>query len=558
VLLTKKSLMRAALIGLTPLLASACSTVAEPAHPVQSATGSSDINPQPRALLQTGGTLRLSLQQWITQYNVAHIDGTLADGVNIVSMTEPQLWYYDDNGVPNANPDVLVSADVTATVPKQVVTYRLNPRAIWSDGSPVIWHDFAVQWLTRNGSDQRFRAASTTGYDAISSVEKGADDRVVKVTFGKPYAAWQSLFQPLLPAKTLDTPEKFNTGWAEKIPIWGGPWKVGSLDKSAQTVTLVPNETYWGTRPLLNSIVFRVLDAPAVTDAYANNEIDVAPARLADAYRRLAGGVDTSIRVGGRWDLTQLILGSKGALADLRVRQAIGSAIDRQAVAKAQSAGVPFAIHAVGNHFFMPSQRGYRDNSGEYGRFDLAHARTLLDQAGWTASPDGGTRSKAGAPLKLSYVIGSSSQSDLPQLLQNMLAQVGIAVELHKVPSAEFFSQYVNTGNFDLVSFRTVDEMFPSQLFPSYLSKGELNFGKVGTPQIDTLLESAGGETDQAKAVELINQADAMLWQQAGVITLFQTPQVMAVRSRLANFGAFGLRDNHQCVDVGWRKDRSK
>ena len=516
-------------------------------------TGSTDIDPQPRGALKAGGTLHLSIQQWITQYNVGQVDGTQGDGQAILAMTEPRLWHLDESAKPSPNPDVLVSAAVTGTNP-QVVTYKLNPAATWSDNTPITWQDFATQWKTRNGTDKRYQLATSSGYDVISDVEKGADDRAVKVTFREPYADWQQLFDPLLPGEALDTPEKFNTGWIEKVPVWGGPWKIGTADKTTQTITLVPNPGYWGVKPVLDSVVFRALDSSAITDAYLNNEIDEAPGREPDAYKRLAGASGTKIRIGGRWDVTVLTLGSAGPLADVRVRQAIGAAIDRDAIAKAQSSGLPFSVHTVGNHFLMPSQDGYQDNSAGYGRLDLARAKALLDQAGWVASADGRTRTKDGKELKLTYVISASSTATFPQLIQNMLAQAGITVDLRKVPGNDFFEKYVNRGSFDLVSFRNVDQIFPSMSYPAFLSTGDQNFGKIGSAEIDKLIGQAAADSDHAKQIGLLNQIDGLLWQEEHSITLFQTPQILAVRDGLANFGAYGLSDDRQYADVGYLK----
>ena len=516
--------------------------------------GTSDINPQPREKLKTGGSLRLAIQQWITQYNVGHVDGTQGDGASIVAMIQPQLWTPDDNGTVHANPDVLVSAEVTATSPSQVVTYKLNPKATWSDGKPITWRDFEIQWKTRNGTSKQFGVAGTTGYDQIKSVEKGADDREAKVTFDKPYGDWKSIFDPLLPGDALDTPEKFNQGWIEKVPVWGGPWKIGSMDKTSETITLVPNDKYWGTKPILDSVVYRALDSTAITDAFLNKEIDQAPGRQADAYKRLSAAADTAIRIGARWDETHLTLGSSGPLADVKVRQAIGNAVDRAAIAKAQSSGLPFSVNTLGSHFFMPSQKGYKDNSGEYGKFDVAKAKALLTEAGWAAAAEGQPRTKDGKPLKVSYIVSSGSTSDVPQLVQNMLAQAGVQVDIQQVPGNEFFQKYVNTGSFDLVSFRGVDQIFPSTSLPTYTTNGEQNFGKIGTPEIDKLLTTASAETDPQKAIDLYNQADVLIWQAGHTVELFQTPQISAVRKGLAGYGAFGLRGDKQLVDTGWEK----
>jgi peptide/nickel transport system substrate-binding protein len=551
---TRRLFVHIGLLALAPAVLVGCGGGDSPT-PAQSQAppqGSSDINPQARDKLKTGGTLRLAIQQWITQYNVGHVDGQQGDGSWITSLVQPALWFNDEKGVPRLNPDALVSAEVTATSPNQVVTYTINPAATWSDGTPVSWRDFATQWQTNRGTDPAYRVAEPAGYDQISDVARGGDDREVKVTFNKPFSDWQDLFNPLLPGSAIDTPDEFNRGWIEKVPVWGGPWKIGSLDKTAQTITLVPNETYWGTKPVLESVVLRALDAAAFTDAYLNNEIDQAPAREPDAYKRLAGAPDTTIRSGSRWDETHLTLSSKGPLADVRVRQAVFAAVDREAIAKAQTSGLPFTVNTLNNHFFMPTQDGYQDNAGEYGKFDPGRAKSLLDQAGWAASADGRTRGKAGAPLKLTYVVSAASTSKVPQLVQNMLGQVGIEVNLQSVPGNDYFEKYVWRGAFDLVSFRFVDAVFPAGLLSNYLTDGPQNYGKVGNAQIDQLLTAAAAETDRAKAVDLYNQADKLIWQEGASVSLYQTPQISAVRNGLANFGAWGLRDDHQLVDTGW------
>ncbi|MDQ1659323.1 MAG: glutathione transport system substrate-binding protein [Cryptosporangiaceae bacterium] len=553
----RTSAVRAALaitIGAAALGVAACTAPGTAKQTAAPQAGTSDIDEKPREQLKPGGTLRLSIQQWISQYNVGQVDGTQGDGQDILALTQPELWFRDEHGSISRNPDVLASAEVTATSPRQVVTYRINPKATWSDGTPITWRDFETQWKTRNGSAKAFTVSSTAGYDLITGVAKGADDREVKVTFGTPHADWQALFDPLLPGSALDTPQKFNTGWIEKIPVWAGPWKIGSLDKTAQTITVVPNDKYWGVKPVLGSIIFRALDSSAITDAYLNKEIDQAPARTPETYKRLSGAPGTAIRIGSRWDETHLTLGDAGPLADVRVRQAISIGLDRAAIARAASTDLPFKLQPLGNHFFMPAQSGYRDNSADYGRFDPAKAKKLLDEAGWTSKSEGAPRVRNGKALTLTYIVNSGGSNDIPQLVQNLLGKIGIGVELKQVPRNEFFEKYVNTGTFDLVSFRNVDVLFPSDNLPTFRTGGEQNYGKVAAPEVDALLAKAAAETDPAAARDLYNKADALIWKNGHSVELFQTPQISAVRSGLANYGAWGLRSSHQYTETGWLK----
>jgi peptide/nickel transport system substrate-binding protein len=514
------------------------------------AVGAQGINPQPASKVKQGGTLKMAIQQWISQWNSYQVDGNQGDAQSIVAQVEPSLFHYDAQGVSQLDRDFLLSADVTSTSP-QVVTYTLNPKAKWSDGKQLSWQDFATQWKALNGSDDRYRVADTSGYEQISAVTRGADDQQVKITFSTPYADWKRLFRPLLPAATIATPDLFNKGWLGRIPVTGNSWKVSGYDKTAETVTTVPDPAWWGTKPKLDAVIYRALDATADTDAYLNKEIDYAAAIQPEDYKRLVKAPDTDIRSGARWDEVHITLnGARGPLQDLAVRQAVDLAIDRQGIVAAFSKDLPFPVKPLGNHFFMPNQQGYQDNSGKWGSYDLAGAQKLLDAAGWKDNGPGKPRTKDGKQLTLQYVLSAgatSSATDQAQLVQAQLGQAGVAVKIQTVSADDYFEKYVHTGAFDLVSFRNVDAIFQTLLYSTFqaptASQVYGNYGRISTPQIQQLISQAARTTDPTAAVALYNQADAKIWEQVHSIELYQRPQILAVRKGLANFGASGLAD---------------
>lgn len=523
------------------------------------ALGIIDINAQPLDKVKDGGVVNLPLQQWITQWNPRQVDGTYGDAVEIMGMLEPKLFRADAHGVPHPVTDYLQSAEVTSTSP-MVVTYRLNPKATWSDGKQLSYQDFKTVWQESNGSDPAYQISDPTGYDQISSVTQGANPQEVKVTFAKPYSDWKVLFSPLLPAAGLGSPDRFNKGWVEKVPITAGAWRIGSADKTAQTITLVPDPHWWGRKPKLDRITYRVLDSSGLTQAYLNKEIDYTGAGNAEAYGQLKDAPDTQIRSSAPWDEVHISIGSGGALQDVRVRQAIEKAVDRQALIKVVSKGVPVTFPLLGNHIFMPNQAGYQDNSGEYGRYDLAGAQQLLDQAGWASAGDGKPRTKDGKPLELHFVLNDSSPQatfDLATVVQSLLGQAGIKVDLDKVPGNDFFEKYVDRGKFDLTTFRNTSALFPSQIAPVfYQPQGDnvfQNYQRISSPEIDSLLRRAAATPDTAAATALYNQADALIWKIGHSIELYQRPAVEAVRKGLANYGSPGLADIDYTA-VGWQK----
>ncbi|MCI3275704.1 ABC transporter family substrate-binding protein [Streptomyces cylindrosporus] len=524
------------------------------------AYGRTDINAKPPAELKQGGTLTLPIYQWLTQFNYFQVDGAWDDVSTVMSLLEPRLFARDAVGTPHPVPDYLRSASVTSSAP-QTVVYRLNPEARWSDGKPLSWRDFAAQWHALGSGDQRYRIVDPSGYEDIASIRQGADKHQVKVTFKRPFADWQRLFTPLYPAAAYSTPAQFNDGWRKGAPITAGPFRIGSLDATAQTLTAVPDPRWWGTRPRLDRIVLRTLDPATAVQAFLNGELDAVNAASADLYDRLRDADDTDIRTGSAWDDVQVALnGAAGPLADPEVRRAVLKAIDRQALAKVAGTGLPVGVPLLGNHFFMTNQPGYKDNSGTLGTYDLKDAERILEQRGWHRDGNSGTRTRNGQNLTLRFVLSQATNRlglDLSQLLQQMLRQAGIQVEIQKVPADDYLPKYLNSGNFDLAIFRFTGLTYPSTLYPVYREpSGEQiyeNYGRISSPEVDRLLDRAVHTLDAGRRNRLYNQADRLIWQLGHDVLLYQRPQVLAVRRTLANYGVPGLGDT-DFTAVGWER----
>ncbi|MGV9627773.1 ABC transporter substrate-binding protein [Streptomyces sp. NPDC003487] len=307
-------------------------------------------------------------------------------------------------------------------------------------------------------------------------------------------------------------------------------------------------------------MVFRTLDPSTAVQAFLNGEIDAVNAAAADVLDRLRGARDTDIRTGYAWDDVQVALnGAAGPLTDLQVRRAVLRAVDRRALAEVAGNGLPVGVPLLGNHFFMTNQPGYADHAGPWGTYDLKEAERLLDRQGWHRTGDG-VRRRGGRELRLRFVLSQSTNRlglDLSQLIQQMLRRAGIAVDIQKVPADAYLPQYLNRGNFDLAIFRVTGQTYPSALYPLYRQPAGNqvyeNYGRVSSPRIDALLREAGHTLDPARRNGLYNQADALVWQQAHDVLLYQRPQVLAVRAGLANYGVAGLGDIDYTA-VGWER----
>ncbi len=523
------------------------------------------VNPVPRDGLPDGGTLRWPLIATPPNFNTGELDGTSADTANVVGALLPSMFRFDAEARPTVNTDYLDSAELTATDPRQVVTYRINRRAAWDDGTPINAADFEAQWKALSGADPAYRIASSGGYDQIESVSPGADDRQVVVTFRRPYADWKALFSPLYPASTNNDPATFNDGWRAGPLTTAGPFRFEGLDETAKTITLVRNPKWWGNRPKLDGIVFRVIDGPGQVDALLNNEIDVLDvAADVNRLKRVEAAPGITVHRAGGPDFRSITINGTGEiLKDVRVRRALGMAIDRTAIANALVGPLGVEAKPLQNHIFMAGQRGYRDNAGVLSSPDVDGAGKLLDDAGWKL--DGNGRERDGQALVVRFVVpnGVASSNQVAELVRVMLDRIGVRVDVLSVPTQDFFKVYILPGNFELTVFSFLGKPFPiSSSRPSYVSpkpgkNGELeiqqNFSRFGTPRIDTLFDEATSEFDEQKALDLANQIDAALWDEVHSLPLYQRPDMAATRSQLANFGAFGFA-SVVYEDIGFTK----
>lgn len=544
----KRAILRLLAVGsVAALVVSGCSSGQ---NEVPSAGGNAelgataDINPQDPATLQQGGNLRLALTGFPSNFNNLHIDGNLGEIGRMYRPTLPRAFFIKPDGEMTVNSDYFTDVELTSTDP-QVVTYTINPKAVWTNERPVTWEDIAAQINATSGKDERFLFASPNGSERVASVTRGVDDRQAVVTFAKHYSDWRGMFAGngmLYPKEITQDPEAFNKGFLSGPGPSAGPFMITAVDRGAQRITLERNPKWWGTPPVLDRITFTVLDDAAMLPALENNALDsIGLATLDDLERaRRAQGVTIRRAPAPNWyHLT--LNGADGALlSDPALRSAITKGIDRQAITAVSQRGLTDNPAALNNHIYLAGQEGYQDNSVG---FDPEAAKRELDALGWTLN--GQFREKDGKPLTLRDVFydGASTRA-IAQVAQNQLAQIGVNLELVPAAGGSLFPDYITPGNFDIAQFAWGGDAFPlGGLTQIYASNGESNYGKIGSPQIDAKIEETLSELDPAKARTLANELDEMLWEIGHSLPLFQAPGNVAVRSNLANYGPAGIGD---------------
>ncbi|MEU9447783.1 ABC transporter family substrate-binding protein [Streptomyces sp. NPDC048277] len=399
-----------------------------------------DIAAVARDAVAEGGTLKMAVDAVPETFNTFQADAD-AGTTRVAQAVLPSMFTIDRAGTPVRNPDYLESAKVIETEPRQVVLYKLDQRAVWSDGREIGAADFAAQWRALSGKDSAYWTARNAGYDRIAKIERGANDLEVRVTFDRPYADWKSLFSPLYPKDVMGTPDAFNDGARRKLTVTAGPFRVDKVDTAKKDVVLTRNPRWWGRPAKLDEIDLHAVSRDKRASALADGTVDVADIDASEAERIIIAGREkgtglplqgagkTSAKKLRSWAIdlgmdeeqlpdgpkklgrtiakwleqqhelrdfdvrkslepayTQLALnGSEGPLADERVRRAVARALDRAALAKLVLTPLGLPAVPVGSHVALSGQPAYTDSSGSIGGLDTHESQALLADAGWVA-----------------------------------------------------------------------------------------------------------------------------------------------------------------------------
>ncbi|GAA1388787.1 ABC transporter family substrate-binding protein [Luteococcus peritonei] len=526
------------------------------------------LNIKPRSELKEGGTVRFAISYLPSNWNLNSIDGNGVDNSTIASYTMPVNWVYNEDASFTENKDFLESYEVVE--PKdgkgQVVTLHLNPNAKWNSGRTIDWADYEATWKAMNGSDKAFKPATTDGFNEIASVTKGEKETDVVVTFKKSYPDWSNVLSSILPKEGVATPELFNTGWTTYKDEWHtGPFAFDKLDKAQKMITLKRNDKFWGDKALLDSVSFRQLETPADVNAFANNEIDVVDVMInATAVNTAKKRADADIRAAGSRQWRHFTFNGKaGNLADQNVRQAIVKATNREAIAKSDLVGLPVNASELmlGNHFFMPGQEGYKDNSGDF-KYDVEAAKKQLDEAGWKL-PEGKTiREKDGKPLTVKYTVltGVPTSENEGKLLQKDLAAVGIDMKFVNI-APDDMSKTLTAHSFEIMAFTWQGTNYPmANVRQIYGAKtegdpepSESNYAQLVNPEIEKLIPQIATEVDKTKRQDLTNQADKLIWDEVHTLPIYRRIGYAATPKNLANYGSATFQ-TIPVEDIGYTK----
>ncbi|AWB87695.1 peptide ABC transporter substrate-binding protein [Mycetocola zhujimingii] len=314
----------------------------------------------------------------------------------------------------------------------------------------------------------------------------------------------------------------------DRHPIGNGPFQLTGAWESNKDIVVEAFEEYEGPEPTIDGVTFRpYLDtAVAYTDALAGevdiaavpaNKVAVAESDFGDRFHALdAPGVDFLA-----------FPGTDARFDDVRVRQAISMAIDRDAVNEAIYGGTQIPSTSLTSPTMPGDPEGI---CGEFCEFDPDAAKALLAEAGGFE----GT-------MEIAFV-GGWGQEDLFEAYANQIRQnLGIE-DVVAAPSTDFaeFTARVESGDIKGMARGRWGALYPSQqdtLHAVYTAAGDGNFatGGYSNPEVDALLAEADSAETLEESYAGYEEAQARILEDFPVIPTFGNRYMYATSEKIAD-----------------------
>lgn len=462
-------------------------------------------------------------------------------------------WHFDENlePVPVLVTEIPSEDNGGISADGRTITFNLRDDIVWSDGTPITSDDFVFTY--EMNVDPANTVSSTYPYDQIESID-APDAQTVVVTFAEPFAPWlATLWHSLLPAHvlrpvfesdgTLDEAE-----WNFAPTVSAGPYRFEEWE-SGSYARFVKNENWWGPAPAIDEIFFRfVPDDASQIAALETGDGDLGTfIAYSDVPALQDAGVNVVTVPSGYYEGWFFFLGDDAipghpALQDVRVRQAIAMAIDRETLNQDLLLGLTTPVETLwaGTPYESPDITPWP--------YDPAAANALLDEAGWVDSNGNGVRDKDGEELIL--VHGTTTREirqDAQAVSQQQLAAVGIQLELQSYDSNIFFASYgedgpAYTGELDIMQWSD-GPFFPDpdhyywlcSEIPTDDAPDGANAQRICDEELDALFQQQATQTNTEERIATFHEISKLMHDQVYWLGIWNDPDVWALSNRLQN-----------------------
>lgn len=437
-----------------------------------------------------------------------------------------------DEGEPSLAQKMEFNADGTQ------VTFTVRDGAKWSDGTPFTAKDVAYTF-------NLFVKEPATNTGALPMVSAEAtDDKTAVVTFKQPVFARKSAIgnTTIVPEHIFGQQAKVMDFTNDK-PVGTGPYTLKNF--SEQVYSFTRNPDYWDADKIkVNEIAYPAATTQTFTTDLSQGKLDWSGGFVANVDQVFVAR-DTEHNkywYPGDGQVNLLVNNTKAPMNDVKVRQAMSKALDREQISQIAEQGYAPPAHPTG--MVLPAFEKNLDPEYADAKFErnLDEANQLLDAAGYPRG-EGGVRSTPDGK-KMSYdLVVPSGWTDtiaISKLVQEHLAPIGIEIK----PSSVAQSNWVDlrkSGKFDLTIAPTTVGTAPYFYYRSFMSSefkvpddkpASSNPGRWYDPETDELFKQYESTDDPAKQQEALNGLQKIVVEELPLIPILRSPNWSQYRTK--------------------------
>ena len=418
---------------------------------------------------------------------------------------------------------------------QKTITFHLKPNLKWADGQPLTSEDVLFTWKTV--TDDKTRSPYGADYKLVKRAE-APDSNTFKVTYAQPYApaldSWSGLH--ILPKHLLKDQDINNTPFSRN-PVGSHYYQLDQW-KKGESLSLKRNPNATQGQAKIDHLVSRIIPDRAAQflelmadniDSMSLNSIQYA--RIFPSRPDLTAKIAQYKELGNSYTYLGFNLKRK-PFDDLRVRQAINYAIDKQEIIDGVLLGLGLPVASP----YKPGTRWSNPKLQPY-PYDPHKAIALLKEAGFEDHDHDGILDRDGQPLSFEILTNQNKEREMSAVLvQRRLKEIGIDVKIRVVEWATFISRFIKTGDFNVVLLGWGLGLEPDQFniwHSSQQAPGQFNFIGYNNPKVDKLLEAGRLELNPDKRMKIYHDFSEILLEDSPVVYLFAGYGLPAIHKRV-------------------------
>jgi peptide/nickel transport system substrate-binding protein len=445
------------------------------------------------------------------------------------------LTWYDDRNQPV--PELATAWETSAD--GKVWTYTIRSDVKWHDGVPLTARDIAFTYnLIRDNQVYFFLSYMKD----VTKVE-APDDTTLVITSSRPSAQMLAMYVPILPEHLWSKVDPGKLLTLKDPPTVGsGPFEIKDVQKG-RYVKMTANPDYFAGRPHVNTVLFQIYTTEdALVQDYKTGALDVGVFAVPTSLRSVAG-------VPGSREVAQPTVGfvmlafncwtspkSKGnpLLTDVRIRQAVAWAVDRENVTRSSMSGVA----RVGTSILSPAMGDWhwQPTAAEMVTYDPEKAKSILDAAGYVDRDGDGVREDAkGKPLdfKLVALADYPDEVNAGKMIVPYLKAVGIKARLEIMDEGAFNDIIYNNQGVDMYVWAWGGDLDPGFQLSAFTTDQILNNNDscYSNPEYDRLFAEQAATIDRAERRDVAHQMQQIIYNDDPYVVLYYAANLQAYRA---------------------------